>query len=101
MEWIIQEDLYMFYNRLFKKKLSINEGEKLLTEYCKENGFDDHTTQWKEPTHNKHWYAYSKRSYKMISKNWICYHLIRGNEKYSIWIDLVTEEIREVLRPST
>ena len=34
----------------------------------------------------------------MISNNWVSYHPTRGNDKYSIWIDLVTEEIREILR---
>jgi hypothetical protein len=90
----------MFVSGLFKKRISISEGEKLLKEYCEENGFDDNSTQWKEPTYNKHWLAYHKRSYKMISHNWICYHLTRGNDKYSIWIDLVTKEIREILRQS-
>ena len=91
-------ELLMLLNGIFTKKLSINQGEELLAEYCEENGFDDNTTQWKEPTHAKHFLSYHRRSNKMIAKNWVSYHLIRGNNKYSIWIDLATKEIREVLR---
>jgi len=88
----------MYFFGLFKKKLSIKQGEVLLTEYCKVNGFDDNTTQWKKPKYDTSWFAYRKKSNKLISNNWVSYHHIRGNDKYSIWIDLVTEEIREILR---
>lgn len=88
----------MYFNGLFRKKLSIKQGEKLLSEYCNANGFDGRTTQWKEVTHAKHWFAYRKRSNKIMSSNWVSYHYLRGKTKYSIWIDLVTREIREVLR---
>ncbi|GEM_PF-2270444 len=87
----------MYFHGLFKKKLSIKKGKKLLIEYCKVNGFDDNT-QWKKTTHSKSWFAYHSRSNRMISNNWVSYHPIRGNDKYSVWIDLVTEEIREILR---
>ncbi|MBW9154279.1 hypothetical protein [Clostridium estertheticum] len=83
---------------LFKKKLSIDQGEKLLEEYCNENGFEDNTTQWKEVTHSKSWIPYVRRSNITSSNNWVSYHPIRGKQKYSIWIDLITGEIREVLR---
>lgn len=88
----------MHFNWLSRKKLSIRQGQKLLTEYCNENGFDDNSSQWKNPTHDTRLFAYHKRSNKIISNNWVANHLTRGNNKYSIWIDLVTEEIREVLR---
>ena len=39
----------MYFNGLFKKRLSLNQGEALLSDYCKINGFDDNTTQWKVP----------------------------------------------------
>ena len=90
----------MYFHGLFKKKISIKQGEKLLTEYCKVNGFDDNTTQWKKTTHAKNWFEYHRhsRSTRMISNNWVSCHPIRGNDKYSVWIDLVTEEITEILR---
>ena len=88
----------MSFNWPFRKKLSIKEGEELLAQYCEENGFDNVAAQWKSPTHATHWFAYSKQSDKVISKNWVAFHPIRGNTKYSVWIDLVTEEIREVCR---
>ncbi|MCB2296802.1 hypothetical protein [Clostridium tagluense] len=88
----------MHFNRLFKKKLSVKQGEELLTEYCTVNGFDDITTHWKAPSYNTHWFSYHKKSNKIISNNWVAYHPIRDNNKYTIWIDLVTEEIREILR---
>jgi len=88
----------VYFNGLFRKKMSVNQGEKLLTEYCNINGFDDSTTQWKVPTHAKHWFAYHRWSNKKISNNWVTYHRFRGKDKYSIWIDLVTKEIREILR---
>ena len=89
--------IMLFYG-LFKKRISIKQGKKLLTQYCKENGFDDTTTQWKETTFAKHWFAYRKHSNKIISSNWVSYHYIRAKRKYSIWIDLITGEIRETLR---
>jgi hypothetical protein len=88
----------MFYTGLFKKRLSIKQGEQLLAEHCRVNGFDDNRTQWKKPTHSKHWFSYNRRGHKMISRNWVSYHPTRGDAKYSIWIDLVTQEIREILR---
>ena len=88
----------MYFKGLFSKKLSINQGEKLLTEYCKENGFDDITTQWKRSTHARHLFAYRRGSNKIVSANWVSYHPIRDNNKYSVWIDLVTKDIREILR---
>jgi len=88
----------MYFHGLFKKKLSIKQGEELLREYCNVYGFEDNTTHWKKPSYSKHLFAYSKKSNKMISRNWISYHPIRGNCKYSIWIDLVSQEIREILR---
>jgi hypothetical protein len=87
----------MNFNWLFRKKLSIKQAEELLTQYCQLNGFDD-STPWKAPTQATHWFRYRKRSNKIISKNWLAYHLKRGSEKYSIWIDLVSKEIREVAR---
>lgn len=88
----------MYFKGLFRKKLSIQEGEELLKEYCITNGFGDNTSQWKAPTHNTHWFKYKKRANTKIANNWVAYHYIRGNNNYSIWIDLVTQEIREVLR---
>ncbi len=88
----------MYFKGLFKKKISIKQGEELLAEYCKINGFDDITTHWKKPSHAKHLFAYCVRSKKIIAKNWVSYHPTRGNCKYSVWIDLVTQEISEVLR---
>jgi hypothetical protein len=64
------------------------------------NGFEDNTTQWKKSTQSTHWFAYKIRSRKKISRNWISYHRIRKNNKYSIWIDLVTGEICEIPRPT-
>lgn len=88
----------MYFSGLFKKRLSIKQGEALLTEYCAVNGFNDINFQWKAPKHATSWFAYYVKSKKMISKNWVSFHPIRGNDKYSVWIDLVTEEIREILR---
>jgi hypothetical protein len=88
----------MHLKGLFRKKLSVKEGQRLLTNYCKINGFDNDTTQWKDPTHDTHWFAYHKRSNKRVANNWVAYHPFRDNNKYSVWIDLVTKEIREVLR---
>jgi hypothetical protein len=88
----------MYFSGLFKKRLSIKQGEELLTEYCSINGFDDNTSQWKATKHATNWFAYQVRSKKLISNNWVSFHPTRGNDKYSIWIDLVTEEIREILR---
>ncbi|HEY8890473.1 MAG TPA: hypothetical protein VIM70_09480 [Clostridium sp.] len=87
----------MLFNGIFKKKISIKQGEKLLTEYCKVNGFDD-KSEWKKTSHAKNFFAYHKLSNKRVSNNWVSYHPSRGNNKYSVWIDLVSKEIREVLR---
>ena len=87
----------MNLNWLLGKKLSLKQGEELLKQYCEENGFDD-ASPWKEPTHATHLFAHRRRSNKIISKNWLAYHLKRGSDNYSIWIDLVTKEIREVAR---
>jgi hypothetical protein len=87
----------MYLKGLFKKKISIKQGKKLLIEYCKLNKFDENN-QWKKTTHAKHWFAYKIHSRKMISRNWVSYHPIRKNDKYSVWIDLVTEEIIEIKR---
>ena len=91
----------MYLTGLFRRKISIKEGEKLLTEYCEVNGFEDNTTQWKKPSHSKHWFAYKVVSNRKISRNWVSYHHIRGSNKYSIWIDLVNERIVEILRPTS
>ena len=88
----------MLFNGLFSKKISLKQGGKLLDEYCAVNGFDDITSQWKKPSHAKSLFAYHRRKNRMISKNWVSYHPTRGNAKYSIWIDLVSKEIREILR---
>ncbi|MCB2293940.1 hypothetical protein LGK95_10460 [Clostridium algoriphilum] len=88
----------MFFKGLFRRKLSIKQGKKLLTEYCKLNGFTDSSSQWKNTTYDKHWFPYFKRTNVMVANNWVAYHPTRGNDKYSVWIDLMTEEIREVLR---
>lgn len=88
----------MYIKGLFKKKLSIKQGEELLMEYCAVNGFDDKTKHWKEPSYSRHLYAYIKHSNKMIAKNWVSFHPTRGNSKYSVWIDLVSQEINEILR---
>ena len=90
----------MYLTGLFKKRMSLKEGRKLLTEYCELNEFEDSTTQWEKPTHSKHWFAYKIVANKKISRNWISYHHIRGNDKYSIWLDLVSEQIVEILRPT-
>jgi len=80
----------MKFKGLFKKKLSIKQGKRLLTAYCELNGFDDdNTQQWKKITHDKHLFAYHKRSNLKIVDNWVAYHLTRGNNRYSIWIYLV------------
>ena len=78
--------------------MSIKQGEALLTEYCAANGFDDIKSQWKGHSHSKHFFAYRKESNKLISMNWVSYHHTRGGTKHSIWIDLVSQEIREILR---
>lgn len=88
------------YFGLFRKKLSINQGRELLNEYCVVNGFDDNSKQWKRPSHSKHLFAYRKRSNRTISNNWVSIHPTRGDQKYSVWIDLVSQEIREILRHS-
>ena len=88
----------MFFNGLFRKRLTINQGKQLLTEYCKENGFDDNNTFWKTTSYSRHFFAYHRRSNKKVADNWVSFHPIRGNDKYSIWIDLVSKEIREILR---
>lgn len=88
----------MYFHGLVRKKISIEQGMKLLTQYCKENGFDDNTTQWKETTYAKHWFPYRMRSNTIIVRNWVSYHRIRGKDRYSIWIDLVSDEIRDILR---
>jgi len=88
----------MLFNGIFKKKISVNEGERLLTEYCSINGFDNITSQWKRTSHATNFFAYHKQSNKRVSNNWVSYHRSRGNNKYSVWIDLVSKEIREVLR---
>jgi hypothetical protein len=90
----------MYFKGIFKKKLSIKQGEELLTEYCTVNGFDDIKSQWKRSKHSKHLLAYRKKSNRLISKNWVSYHPTRMNEKYSVWIDLVSKEITEILRKS-
>jgi hypothetical protein len=90
----------MYFKWLLRKKISIKQGEELLNEYCRVNGFDDSPTHWKKPTHHAHWFSYRKRSNSKIANNWVAYHPVRCNNKYSIWIDLVTGEIREVLRSS-
>ena len=88
----------MHFKWLFRKKLSIEKAEKLLAEYCELNGFGDKSTHWKSPTHRTNLIPYRKRANTMISNNWVAYHPVKRNDKYSIWIDLRTEEIREVLR---
>ena len=88
----------MYFCGLFKKRISIKQGERLLSEYCKVNGFDDDSKHWKKSTHSTNWFAYRKRSNNMIANNWVSYHPTKGNYKYSIWIDLVTKEIIEILR---
>ena len=81
----------MYFNSLFMKRISIKQGEELLTQYCEVNGFEDSNTRCKRPTLAKHWFAYHRHSNRMISKNWVAYHSIRGKDKYSIWIDLVSQ----------
>jgi len=88
----------MFLSGLFRKRISLKEGKELLTEYCKENGFDVNTTQWKNTTYAQNRFAYHRKSNKIVSRNWVAFHYLRGSNKYSIWIDLVTKEIRETLR---
>lgn len=70
----------------------------MLAEYCRLNGFGPDTTQWKKVTYCTRFFAYNKRSNNKSANNWVAYHHVKENEKYSIWIDLVTGEIREVLR---
>jgi len=50
----------MYFKGIFKKKLSIKQGEALLTEYCAANGFDDIKSQWKGHSHGKHFFCISK-----------------------------------------
>ena len=90
----------MYYSGLFKRKLTVKQGSKLLEEYCRLNGFDGNTSQWKNPTQAKHWFSYMKQGHKIISRNWVCFHYIRENSKYSIWINLANENITEIERGS-
>ena len=91
----------MRFTGLFKKRISIKRGKKLLSDYCIINKFEDKNTQWKKPQHHTNWFfAYSKYKNRMISNNWVSCHYVRGDNRYSIWIDLVTEEIYEILRRS-
>ncbi|WP_298847252.1 hypothetical protein [Clostridium sp.] len=83
---------------LFKSRITVKKGKRLLADYCKLNGFEDNTTQWKKVTFAKHCFAYKINSHKRVARNWVSFHYMRENNKYSIWIDLVTEEITEVLR---
>jgi len=87
----------MFFKGIFSKKLSISRGIELLSEYCKENGFDK-DTQWKKTTHSKGLFAYHKHSHKMVSNNWVSCHPSRGAQKYSVWIDLISKDITEIAR---
>jgi hypothetical protein len=91
------EVLKMYFGGIFMKKISIKQGEELLTQYCKVNGFGDDTTHWKKPRHSKHLIAYHKQAYRMIPNNWVSIHPVRGDYKYTVWIDLVSKEIREIL----
>jgi len=88
----------MLFNGIFKKKISINQGKKLLMEYCKVNGFDANTSPWKKTSHASNFFGYQKQSNKKVSNNWVSYHPSRGNDKYTVWIDLISQEIREILR---
>lgn len=89
----------MFIKGLFKKRISIKKGEKLLSEYCVINGFDDVTIQWKRPKHHTNWIlAYHRNKSRVVSNNWVSFHPTRGEYKYSVWIDLITEDISEILR---
>lgn len=87
----------MFFKRLFSRKLSVSKGEQLLSEYCKANGFDN-DTQWKKTTHSKSLFSYHKHAHRLISNNWVSCHRNRGDQKYSVWIDLVTKDITEIAR---
>jgi len=87
----------MGYRGIFLKKMSVSEGIELLAEYCTVNGFDKNT-QWKKITHSTNFFGYRKKSNKLVSKNWVSCHPNRGDQKYSVWIDLVTKEIHELLR---
>jgi hypothetical protein len=88
----------MYFSRLFTKKISIKQGEELLTEYCKINGFGDNTTHWKKPNHVKPGFGFRKSSSKTTPNNLLCYHPTRENYKYTILIDLVSKEIKEFLK---
>lgn len=88
----------MYFGGLFMKKISIKQGEELLREYCRVNGFGDNSTHWKKPSHAKHWFAYNKKAHSVAPNNWVSYHPVRENYKYTIWIDLVSKEIREFLK---
>lgn len=56
----------MYFKGLFRKKLSIKEGDESLTEYCEANGFDDNATHWKKLIYSKHWFAYHKHTNSII-----------------------------------
>jgi hypothetical protein len=88
------------YLGLFRKKLSITKGKELLSEYCVVNGFDNNTKQWKKSSHCKNLFAYRKHKNRLISNNWVSYHPTREGQKYSVWIDLVSQDITEILRKS-
>lgn len=88
----------MYFNQLFRKKISIRQGKRLLQTHCKLNGFDDNPELWKATTHRTHLFAYHRRSNNMVANNWVSYHPIRENLKYTVWIDLVSKEITEILR---
>ena len=87
----------MWHRVIFFKKISVKEGIKLLSEYCTVNGFDKNT-QWKKTSHSTNFFAYRKKSNTLISANWVSCHPNRGDQKYSVWIDLVSKEIHELLR---
>jgi len=88
----------MFFKELFVKKLSVRQGMKILAVYCRVNGFENYLTHWKKVTYSTKWFSYSKRSTTKRANNWVAFHPVKKNEQYSIWIDLVTGEIREVLK---
>ena len=88
----------MYFGELFTKKISISQGEALLTEYCRVNGFEDDSTHWKKPSHCNHWFTHRRQPNRMASNNWVSYHPVKNNYKYTIWIDLVSKEIKEFLK---
>ena len=88
----------MRFKGLLKKRISVKKGKKILDEYCEINGFEGNGTEWKKPTHARHWFAYNIGKRTVRSRNWVAYHYMREDKKYSVWIDLVTEEIRENLK---